>query len=193
MGAVTHWSARSSRDTALNSCVNSIDLAQRFASGYRTVGSAMDLASKILVPVDFSSGSKAAVEYAAALAKALQATITLLHIHDLPALMNSIVPGADNAVDAENDRAFSEKWLEQLRVEAQQHSNVEMRVMVEHGSAPEDIVSISHSGGFDMIVMGTHGRTGVRHVLMGSVAEAVVRRALCPVLTIHLPVPAGRA
>jgi nucleotide-binding universal stress UspA family protein len=133
------------------------------------------------------------VEYAAFLAKALRAAVTLFHVHDLPALMNSIVPGADNVIDAENDRAFSQKWLEQLRGETQQHSNVEIGVMVEHGSAPEAIVSMSQSGGFDMIVMGTHGRTGMRHVLMGSVAEAVVRQALCPVLTIHLPVPARPA
>ena len=151
----------------------------------------MNPVSRILVPVDFSLGSKAAVEYAVALAKALQATVTLVHVHELPALMNSIVPGADNVVDAENDRAFSQKWLEELRAEVQQHSNVEMRVMVEHGSAAEEIVSISQSGGFDMIVMGTHGRTGIRRVLMGSVAEAVVRRALCPVVTIHLPGATG--
>jgi nucleotide-binding universal stress UspA family protein len=63
-----------------------------------------------------------------------------------------------------------------------------MRVVVEEGSPAPEIISLSQGGGFDMIVMGTHGRSGLQHVLMGSVAEAVVRRALCPVLTIHLPV-----
>jgi nucleotide-binding universal stress UspA family protein len=149
--------------------------------------------SRILVAVDFSSGSEVVVEYAVALAKVLQATVTLFHVYQMPDLMNSIVPGADNAGDAEKDRALAQKWLEELRAQAQKHINVEMRVVVEHGSPAQEIVSLSRSGGFDMVVMGTHGRTGLRHVLMGSVAEAVVRRALCPVLTIHLPLLDGTA
>jgi universal stress protein A len=64
-----------------------------------------------------------------------------------------------------------------------------MLVVVEHGSPAFAIVAYSRTGEFDMVVMGTHGRTGLRHVLMGCVAEAVVRRALCPVMTIHFPVP----
>lgn len=145
--------------------------------------------SKILAPVDFSSGSKAAVEYAAALAQALLSTVTLFHVYEMPTLMNSIVPGADDALDAEKERGLARNWLEALRAETQKLSSVEMHVVVEHGSPAQGVISFSLRGGFDMIVMGTHGRTGLRHVLMGSVAEAVVRRALCPVLTIHLPVP----
>ena len=145
--------------------------------------------SKILAAVDFSSGSKAAVEYALALAEALRSTVTLFHVYEMPALMNSIVPGADNALDTEKDRAFAQNWLENLRAETQKHSAVEISIGIEHGSPAQGIISFSDHGGFDMIVMGTHGRTGLRHVVMGSVAEAVVRRAPCPVLTIHLPIP----
>jgi len=147
----------------------------------------MTTVSKILAPVDFSSGSTAAVEYAATLAQALQSTVTLFHVYQMPDLMDSIVPGADSAVDDEKDRALAQGWLEKLRAEAQKHMDVEMRMVVEHGSPVHEIVSFSRDGGFDMVVMGTHGRTWLRHALMGSVAEAVVRRALCPVLTIHLP------
>jgi nucleotide-binding universal stress UspA family protein len=145
--------------------------------------------SKILVPVDFSSGSKIAAEYALALGTALRSTVTLFHVYEKPDLMNTIVPGADNAADAERDRSFSKGWIEALRTEVQGRGEVEMLVVVEHGSPAPAIVSYSRSGRFDMVVMGTHGRTGLRHVLMGSVAEAVVRQALCPVLTIHFPVP----
>lgn len=145
--------------------------------------------AKILVPVDFSSGSKIAAEYAMALAKTLRSSVTLFHVYEKPDLLNSIVPGADSAADAERDRAFSKTWLETLRIDVQGLGDVEMPVVVEHGSPAPAIVSYSRSGGFDMVVMGTHGRTGLRHALMGSVAEAVVRRALCPVLTIHLPPP----
>jgi nucleotide-binding universal stress UspA family protein len=69
----------------------------------------MTAISKMLVPVDFSSGSKAAAEYAVALGKALHSTVTLLHIHETPSLMNSIVPGADNKVVADHDQAFAQK------------------------------------------------------------------------------------
>ncbi len=144
--------------------------------------------AKILVAVDFSPGSRAAVEYAAMLAKALHSTVTLFHVYQTPDIMSSIVPGADGAVDAEKDRELARKWLEELRTEAQRHTDVEMHALVEHGSPAQEIISLSRRGGFDMVVMGTHGRTGLRHVLMGSVAEAVVRGASCPVLTIHLPV-----
>jgi nucleotide-binding universal stress UspA family protein len=148
-------------------------------------------ALKILVPVDFSSGSKVSLAYAAALATSLQATVTLFHVYQMPDLMNSIVPGADNTADAEEDRRLAKKWLESLRAEIQKERDVEISVVVEHGSPAGEIVSFSRNGGFEMIVMGTHGRTGLRHLLMGSVAEGVVRRASCPVMTIHLPFPDG--
>jgi nucleotide-binding universal stress UspA family protein len=144
--------------------------------------------SKILAPVDFSAGSRIAVEYAVALAKALNSTVTLFHAHEMPGSMNSIVPGADNEVDAGLERAAAMQRLEAMRAEMQKETDVEIRVMVQRGSPAKEIVSYSLSGGFDMIVMGTHGRTGLKRVVMGSVAEAVVRRALCPILTVHLPI-----
>ncbi len=144
--------------------------------------------SKILVAVDFSPGSRSAVEYAAMLARALHSTITLFHVYQMPDSMSAIVPGADVAADAEKDRRLAQEGLEKLRAEVQQQPGVvDIRVLVEHGSPAREVIELSRRGGFDIVVMGTHGRTGLRHVLMGSVAEAVVRHALCPVLTIHLP------
>ena len=67
--------------------------------------------------------------------------------------------------------------------------NTPMSVLVVHGSPADKINSTARA--FQMIVMGTHGRTGLRRFLMGTVAEAVVRRAPCPVLTIHFPSPDG--
>lgn len=153
----------------------------------------MTIALKILAPVDFSSGSKVSVAYAATLAKSLQSTVTLFHVCRTPDLMNSIVPGADNTADAQEDARLATKWLEGLRTELQKEADVEMSVVVDHGSPVGEIISFSRSGGFDMIVMGTHGRTGIGRLLMGSVAEGVVRRASCPVMTIHLPFPEGTA
>jgi len=122
-----------------------------------------------------------------ALAKTLHSVVTLLHVNQTPDLMEAIVPGEDRAADVEKDRAFAQQRLKKCVRETAGHAEVEMRVVVVRGSPAQEILSFSKKGGFDMIVMGTHGRTGLRRVLMGSVAESVVRRAQCPVLTIHLP------
>jgi nucleotide-binding universal stress UspA family protein len=107
--------------------------------------------------------------------------------------MESIVPGADNAMDAEKDRACAQQWLEKIGEETRKRTDIQTHVVVVQGSPAREIIAFSRNGGFDMIVMGTHGRTGLQRVVMGSVAEAVVRGARCPVLTIHLPLPGQMA
>jgi universal stress protein A len=154
---------------------------------------ALGSVSNILVPVDFSSASKSCVAYATALAQPLHADVTLLHVYEEHDLMESIVPGADNENEDARTRVVAQKRLESLRTTTPAHGNIEMRVMVVHGSPAQEIMSVARNGGFDMIVMGTHGRTGLQRVLMGSVAETVVRAAPCPVLTIHLPSSEGAA
>jgi nucleotide-binding universal stress UspA family protein len=147
----------------------------------------MTTAATILAPVDFSSGSKTAVEYAAALAKALRSTITLFHVYHKSDLMSGIVPGADPWADDKTNQAIARTELEKMRVETERSSGVEVRAIVVSGSPAEQIVSYASRGAFDLVVMGTHGRTGIQRFLMGSVAETVVRHARCPILTIHLP------
>jgi nucleotide-binding universal stress UspA family protein len=143
--------------------------------------------STILVPVDFSSESQSFVEYAAAMAQKWGATLTLIHVCERPDAMAGIVPGADNEADDTKDRVLAQKALENLRMETRKYTNVGMRVLVVDGSPAREIISASREA--QMVVMGTHGRTGLRRALIGSVAEAVVRGASCPVLTIHLPCP----
>ena len=91
------------------------------------------------------------------------------------------------------NRALAQRSLEGLRAETPSRAGVRVSVVIVHGSPAEEIVSFSHDKAFDMVVIGTHGRTGFSHVLMGSVAEAVVRRASCAVLTLHIPFPAAGA
>ena len=98
-------------------------------------------------------------------------------------------PGANGAVDDEKDLALARKALDDLRAEARRPMNPRMSTLAVDGSPAEEIISRARA--FQMIVMGTHGRTGLRHLLMGSVAEAVVRGAPCPVVTIHFPSPDG--
>jgi len=147
----------------------------------------MPTMQSILVPVDFSPGSSAAVEYAVFLANAFQATITLFHVCQVPSMLNPIVPGADNAADGTASRVAAAAELERMRADVQQRATGVVRALVEAGSAPEVILDRARRGPFDVIVMGTHGRTGFQRLLMGSVAEAVVRRADRPVVIIHIP------
>lgn len=142
---------------------------------------------RILVPIDFSRESRVALDYALSLAKALNASITLMHVYELPMLLNTIIPGADNAADADSARSEASRRLDAVRAELGDRVSGEIRLLIEPGKPAEAIVARARAGRFHMIVMGTHGRTGVARLLMGSVAELVVRRADCPVVTVHLP------
>ena len=141
---------------------------------------------KILVPVDLSAGSKEVVDYAVLLARALGVSVTLFHVYDAPRLMSQIVPGADNDADTIAIRADALLQLGKLR-EVVGHEFSALEIAIECGEPTSAILSQADSGKFDLIVIGTHGRSGVDRMLMGSVAEGVVRRASIPVVTIHLP------
>jgi universal stress protein A len=137
----------------------------------------------ILVPVDFSPDSDRALAYAADLASALGAHLHLLHAYHLPPLAaapyGSSLPQSvwDELRDAA--RAELEERREKLvgrGLEAQAHLTT--------GMASEAIREAAAEVGADLIVMGTRGRTGLAHVLLGSVAERTLRTAPCPVLTV---------
>jgi len=131
------------------------------------------------------------VEYAVTLAQALHCAVTLLHVYQRPDLVEAIVPGAEKALDVVADRALVQKRLETMGGDATKHTGVEVHALVVPGSPAEEILSLLRTDGFRMVVMGTHGRTGLPRLLMGSVTEAVVRGAGFPVLTSHLPFPAS--
>ncbi len=151
---------------------------------------------RILVGVDFSPESEAAIRTAFTFAHTFGSVITLLHVHEEPSLMNGIVPGADSAADEKMLHAAAEAQLATLRdsLYTRDPRTLEGGITVElavAGGVPADVIlSRAKAGGFDLIVMGTHGRTGLRRLLVGSVAEAVIRGAPCPVVTVHLPVAA---
>lgn len=138
---------------------------------------------RILIPVDFSTCSNAALSYATLLAGKLGAAVDVLHVWDPPARLEPWEPVAFDrfmgVALADLDREM-DRLIEPLKKEGlvAQHKVVA-------GSAVEGIVREADAGNYDMIVIGTHGRTGLRRALLGSVAEAVVRNARCPVLTVH--------
>lgn len=145
--------------------------------------------SKILVPVDFSSCSRSALAHALGLAGELGATIHVLYVADVPQFRKE--PRIASERGATSLREFVlEDAGEELSafldtLSAQERSRFSTSVDV--GSPRACIVDQAKRGGYDLIVMGTHGRTGRAHALAGSVAESVVRSASCPVLTVREP------
>ena len=148
--------------------------------------------TKILSATDFSEDSNLALSYAEELAKRFTAEIILLHVDQaLPPVM--ISPDMGPVMDvgamtriAEEQRMAAQKELDKI-VNRMREAGFKTRSMLKVGSPFLEIIHAAQGEGADLIVMGTHGRTGIAHVLMGSVAERVVQKAHCPVLTIRHP------
>ncbi len=142
---------------------------------------------KILGPTDFSAHALEATRVAADLSRRYAASLTLVYVYEP---VNYAVPeGYILYTSSQLERMFAE--FEQRLVEARRDaetagaSRVDTRLL--QGLVASEITDFAFEGGFDLVVMGTHGRTGIKHLLMGSVAERVLRRAPCPVLTVRLP------
>jgi nucleotide-binding universal stress UspA family protein len=140
------------------------------------------LITRILVPTDFSRPSERALDYAQDLAQQLGASLHLLHVVNRPLLAEGLAAEAHISEKFESDVVRSiEARLRKLAPEAESTDVV-------FGYAAKAIVDWASRLGADLIVMGSHGRTGVAHLMLGSVAEGVVRTARCPVLTVRDPV-----
>lgn len=148
----------------------------------------VDRVKRILVPLDHSPGSDAIVEYACAVARGLGASVTLLHIYAPPNAMVGLVPGATVADEAKRERAAGEALLTHA-VAIVRASGVasEDPILGRSASVREAIARHARTGRFDLIVMGTHARSGVSRLVLGSVADHVLRDVTCPVLLVHLP------
>lgn len=145
---------------------------------------------RICCPIDFSDASRAAMEVAADLARRFEADLMLLHAYPIPGYTfpdGSVVASPKMMQDLADQ---AQKHLEEWRLEAEKLVGAP-RVTAEKavGEPAAEILEAARDARADLIVMGTHGRTGLEHALMGSIAERVVRRALCPVLTVR---PQGR-
>jgi nucleotide-binding universal stress UspA family protein len=133
---------------------------------------------KILYPTDFSSYSNQAYFHAIALAENHGATLTVLFVYS----SDVQTPGSTGNELA--DRHYWQNQLEQIRPV---NPGISVRHMFLEGDPSTEIVRYGRDAGIDLIVMGTHGRTGVERLLMGSVAEKVMRDASCSVLVVKLP------
>jgi nucleotide-binding universal stress UspA family protein len=139
---------------------------------------------KLCCPIDFSPPSQGALSIAAALASELGASLTLLHVHTVPG--SSIPEGLlEPARDLERDLSGpAERTLPEWIAKAESLGAPRVEGAASVGDPADEIVAFARRGGFDAIVIGTHGRTGLQHALLGSVAEKVVRRAPCAVVSV---------
>ncbi len=139
----------------------------------------------ILHPTDFSSSAETATDYAIELAAKFQAELTLLHVYTLQIYIGPLgesYPLSPETVHKIQDD--SERALDKIRQRASS-AGVRARTINTDGIASNVIVATAQEAKADLIVIGTHGRTGIKHFLLGSVAEQVLRRACCPVLTVR--------
>lgn len=147
----------------------------------------MLLLKRILFPTDFSEYAAEAEHYACALAREHNAELQIMCVTEEPLVVAPVwggpasLSGRWNAAEIREaaDKALAnrpdQKWGHDLKIQR----------VVRSGSPFVEIVRYAREANIDLIVMGTHGRTGLKHVLLGSVAEQVVRHANCPVLTVR--------
>ena len=143
----------------------------------------------ILVATDFEEAADAALTYGRALAQAFGGTLHVLHVTDdvrLAATGAEFYVPRDPTLQAEVDEAARVRIASLILDSDGSGPRTKTAVRTSHAPAPA-IVEYAREDGIDLIVMGTHGRKALAHLLMGSVAERVVRTAPCPVLTIHHP------
>ena len=142
---------------------------------------------KILVPVDFSKYSERALQVACDLSKTFQIPVTLFHAYAIPTYPlpeGAVLPSPETVSEIlEKTQAAMNQW----RSRAVQMGAPHVDAILNEGIAFAEIVRVAREQGFDLICMGTHGRTGLKHALLGSVAEKVVRKASCAVLTVRDP------
>ena len=142
---------------------------------------------RILVPVDFSAASLSALDEAIDLSRSLDAKLTAMFVL-APLHYPSTIEFMGNAVGlgliVDEQRKWAKKEMANL-VARLAKRGVKCDALLEHGPPQERIVETAKRIHADLIVIGTHGRKGLSHVVLGSVAERVVRTAPCPVLTVH--------
>jgi universal stress protein A len=140
-------------------------------------------AQLILVPIDFTPSSSAALEAAATLVRSSGGRLLIVHVLEHQGLSENLV------YSIIHPHLATEELTEQLRAVLPSGKSVPYEHRLLRGDPVDGILGIAESEHVDLIVLGTHGRRGIDRVLMGSIAEAVVRRAKCPVLAVKTDEP----
>jgi nucleotide-binding universal stress UspA family protein len=144
----------------------------------------------ILVAADFSERSREAFGVACSLVSATQTRVIVFHVVEPRLVPESPVYLGQQTVQftaVPRDRAEYDRLKNELRAAYVPDRALDVEYQTSEGEAAPEILRFAEETGCDLIVMGTHGRTGLERLLMGSVAEAVLRRACCPVLVVKTP------
>ncbi len=140
----------------------------------------------ILFPTDFSQGPRAAMDHAISLAKDYDAKLILLYVIQDISIAEWYIPSTLSVTDLVEDmqrsaRVEMDKWGAEVSAKV-----ADVEKMVVRGVPFVEILKTAKDKKADLIVIGTHGRTGIDHMLFGSTAEKVVRKSSCPVLTVRI-------
>ena len=138
---------------------------------------------KILVPLDFSSCSNKALDYAVAFARQFRASVALIHVLELNYVGSSLGEIDVPLLEGELRQNAAEQL--ELAAERCRAFDVACEATIRSGRPWNEIVEAARDLDVDLVIMGTHGYTGLKHVVMGSTAERVVRHAPCPVLIVR--------
>lgn len=143
---------------------------------------------KILVPIDFSDYSKSALRYAVSFAKLFNSEMVLIYVVEPIIYPPDFSMGqiAIPSVNTEWDKTANEQ-LEKLS-KSEIPGNIKVKTLVKTGKPFVEIIETAADENTDLIIIATHGHSGVEHILFGSTAEKVVRKAPCPVLTLREPI-----
>lgn len=150
---------------------------------------------QILVPSDFSESSRKALDYAAEFARPFAASVDVLHVWEAPIFIppaGILAAGVVGMTEVEIFRKSAQDALDRFVADARARGVVVRASFAELGPPAHTITEFARKREYDLIVIGTHGRTGLSHAWIGSVAERVVRHAPCMVLTVREPSDSAR-
>ena len=141
---------------------------------------------KVLVPIDFSDYSKSALKYAVNFAKLFNAEIVLIYV------VEPVIYPPDFSMGQIAMPSLNTEWDERAKDEldklAKSEISTSVKTILKTGKPFVEIIETAKEENIDLIIIATHGHTGVEHILFGSTAEKVVRKAPCPVLTLREPI-----
>ena len=143
------------------------------------------MATRIVLATDFSDAAEAAAAQAYVVARALAAEVVIVHVA-VEGMLYGETPFGREEIEKlyESQRAWARKTLDARLVSARE-AGVPARVLLRTGTPAEEIVRVADEEHAAMIVIGTHGRGGLERMMLGSVADRVIRSATCPVLTVR--------
>lgn len=143
--------------------------------------------NNILVPIDFSDYSKNALKYAAQFAKEFNAKLYLIYVVE-PIIYPTDFSMGQIAIPSADIDLHSRAEEELKKLSNTIDSSLKTEIMIKTGKPFFEIIETAKEKDIDLIIIATHGHTGVEHLLFGSTAEKVVRKAPCPVLTLREPI-----